>query len=74
MPTSGNSFRMQLAQKLLPLAEQLARPLPMRPGLQKLLGVSATESRRPGHSADGVIVRTYHVEDWASALRQLAGK
>ena len=24
--------------------------------------------------ADGVIVRTYHVEDWASALRQLAGK
>jgi predicted ester cyclase len=23
---------------------------------------------------DGVIVRTYHVEDWASALQQLSGK
>ncbi|MEM9319185.1 MAG: ester cyclase [Pseudomonadota bacterium] len=24
--------------------------------------------------ADGVIVRSYHVEDWASALQQLAGR
>jgi len=23
---------------------------------------------------DGVIVRTYHVEDWASALQQLRGQ
>jgi predicted ester cyclase len=24
--------------------------------------------------ADGVIIRTYHVEDWASALQQLSGR
>ncbi|MFT4615116.1 MAG: glycosyltransferase involved in cell wall biosynthesis [Bacteroidia bacterium] len=57
VPTSGNSLRRALAQDVLPLLRRLNEPLTLSPWLARLVGVSATETNRPGQSADGALVR-----------------